>query len=293
MPLNNLNENRHILCGTDELIGKQLGNHKHGTVGKRLNKAPLNFNPRKLLEAMIAEIENNLERAWKLSRRQPPEVVLGKSAQNWRQMRPTKEHDKRKPEREFEHRLADAGKNDEDWIWWNQMPIASGLVGHRADRTRAIDLVCKQRKAGTSYHRFIELKINRNAGAPLAALMEILRYGLVYFVLRKNQRAEWLKDTSLDSLIFKANHIDLCVLAPRSYYKDYQLAWLEKSLTSALNEIFDDLLGDGELEMNLSSYWPGPLETWDMKDKNFFQNLLKNDNDLKSILKDWKPAFPD
>jgi hypothetical protein len=53
-------------------------------------------------------------------------------------------------------------------------PDASGLVGHRADRTRAVDLVCKQ-KENPFYYRFIELKVNRNAGAPLAALMEILR----------------------------------------------------------------------------------------------------------------------
>lgn len=275
-----------ILHGTDQLIDEQLGNYKHGSVGKTLSMAPETFSPRKLLEEMIAEIEKNLERAWKLSRKQPPEVVLGKSTENWREERPTQEHDKRKPERELEHRLADAGKADPDWIWWNQMPIASGLVGHRADRTRAIDLVCKRRKDGPSYYRFIELKINRNAGAPLAALIEILRYGLVYFVLRKNRGAEWLKDISLNSPIFKANHIDLCVLAPKRYYKDYQLAWLETSLTIALKDIFDD-----ELEMNLSSYWPTPLEVWDMRDENFFQRILQDEKAMKSILKDWNHAF--
>src|SRR3970040_2461240 len=122
--------------------------------------------------------------------------------------------EKRKQERDLEHKLANAGKDDPDWIWWNQMPIASGLVGHRADRTRAIDLVCKRKVAPFCY-RFIELKISRSAGAPLAALMEIFRYGVVYFVLRKNQKVEWLKGVQLDSPIFKASHIDLCVLAPK------------------------------------------------------------------------------
>lgn len=95
------------------------------------------------------------------------------------------------------------------------MSIASGLVGHRADRTRAVDLVCKQ-KENPFYYRFIELKVNRSA--------------------------EWLKHVSLDSPIFHASRIDLCVLAPKNYYNDYQLDWLEIGLNDALNEIIETQL---------------------------------------------------
>jgi hypothetical protein len=128
MSMSDLTKITQILQGTDELIDKQLGNHKQGTIGMRLDKAPQNFSTRKLLEDMISKIENNLEKSWKSSRQQSPEVVLGKSAENWRETRPTIEHDKRKPEREFEHRLADAGKDDKAWRWWNQMPLGLSVT---------------------------------------------------------------------------------------------------------------------------------------------------------------------
>ena len=113
---------------------------------------------------------------------------------------------------------------------------------------------------------------------------------MVYFVLRKNRNAEWLKHVSLDLPIFIACRIDLCVLAPKKYYDDYQLAWLEKSLSQALNEIIAEKLGE-VLVMDLSSYWPKPLEMWDMKDESSFQRILEDNEALKSILKDWNSAY--
>lgn len=274
MPKNDL---KGILLDTDRIIDEQLGSHKHGSVGIALTEAPHNFSSKKLLEKMIIQIEKNLKEA----RHPSSGIVLGKSIENWREKPPTPEHDKRKPERDLEHKLVGAGEDDPDWRWWNQMPIASGLVSYRADRTRAIDLVCQRRKKNPAYYRFIELKIGRESGAPLAAMMEILRYGLVYFALRKNRGQKWLDGISFDSPIFKANCIDLCVLAPESYYKDYKLAWLETSLTSALNEIVKDQL-DESLTMNLSSYWPTHLATISGLD----------DSKLKSYLTEWTDAYP-
>lgn len=238
-----------ILIGTDDIIKTHLGNHNHGSVGKSLHDAPVNFSPKDLLNDLVEKIECNLKKA------RDSGATLGKSKQNWRELPPTQKHDERKPERDFEHRLVCAGENDGIWKWWNQMPIASGLVEHRADRTRAIDLVCNK-KANPLHYRLIELKVNRNAGAPLSALMEILRYGLVYYVLRKNRGETWLKDTPLNQEIFKANFIELCVLAPKSYYKDYNLDWLETGLINALNE----MAKNENLKFNLSSYSPIGLD---------------------------------
>ena len=238
-----------ILIGTDDIIKTHLGNHNRGSVGKSLHDAPVNFSPKDLLDALVDKIECNLKEA------RDSGVTPGKSKQNWRELPPTQNHDERKLERDFEHHLVCAGENDVNWKWWNQMPIASGLVKHTADRTRAIDLVC-QDKANPLYYRLVELKVNRNAGAPLSALMEILRYGLVYYVLRKNRGKEWLKGVSLEQPIFKASHIDLCVLAPSNYYKDYNLGWLETSLESALNEVVES----ENLTFNLSSHWPTGLD---------------------------------
>lgn len=264
-----------ILAGTDQKIEEQLGLYKHGPVGKQLHSAPQKFSPKTLLEDMIMEIEKNL-----MTARSPSSgIVLGKSKENWRDYRPEYKHDSRKQERDFEHQLADAGVSDKDWVWWNQMPIASGLVEHRADRTRAIDLVC-QRKTEPGYYRFVELKCNRHAGAPLVALMEIVRYGLVYFALRKNRVREWLRNADLSKEIFQANKIDLCVLAPQDYYAGYKLGWLEVSLTSAINEICEEQLG-GRLTMSLSSYFPTELA-----------NSTFDTSKLESYLTDWKRAYP-
>lgn len=265
-----------ILKGTDQIIEAQLGLYKHGFVGMKLHSAPQKFSPQRLLKDMIVEIENNLKKA----RCPSSGVVLGTSKENWREYRPKQKHDSRKQERDFEHQLADAGGSDKNWIWWNQMPIASGLVEHRADRTRAIDLVCKL-KEEPSHYRFVELKCDRRAGTPLVALMEIIRYGLVYLVLRKNREHEWLGSVDLTMPIFQASQIDLCVLAPKDYYVGYNLSWLEVSLESAINEICEEQL-ESDLTMGISSHYPTELA-----DSKFDTSKLK----LESYLINWSTAY--
>jgi DNA polymerase-3 subunit epsilon len=279
---------REILAGTDDVIARHIkvGNHdfRHGIVGRKLTTAPEGFNAKLLIMELIGQIESNLKGA-----RVAPSLglKLGKSLENWREESPAESlenlNKKRKPERELEHRLAiKAGKNDGQWTWWNQMPVASGLVGYRADRTRAIDLACKRRDDPTHY-RLIELKVSRDAGGPLFALMEIVRYGLIYFVLRKNQKANWLADLSFDAEIFDASQVDLCVLAPGDYYHGYELGWLEKKLNDALDVIcFEDKFGK-KLKMSLTSYWPTKLPEW--------PEVFPDDEILMSCLTEWEKAY--
>lgn len=279
---------KEILAGTDDVIARHIkaGNHdfRHGIVGRKLTTAPKGFNAKLLIMELIGQIESNLKDA-----RVAPSLglKLGKSLENWREESPAESPEnlnkKQKPERELEHRLViKAGKNDGQWIWWNQMPVASGLVGYRADRTRAIDLACKSRE-DPKHYRLIELKVSRNAGGPLFALMEIVRYGLIYFVLRKNQKANWLADLSFDAEIFDASQVDLCVLAPADYYHGYELGWLEKRLNNALDVIcFEDKFGK-KLKMSLTSYWPTKLPEW--------TGVPPDDEILMSCLTEWEKAY--
>jgi hypothetical protein len=259
-----------ILTGTNKIIDDRLSNFQHGIVGMNLKSSPPSFSAKELLEKLIIEIETNLRNA----------IDVGTSSENWREKRPTQIHDTRKPERNFEHQLANAGVSDKKWTWWNQMPIASGLVFHRADRTRAIDLVCKG-KTDPSHYRFIELKCDRRAGTPLVALMEIIRYGLVYLVLRKNLERSLDKNvTQTVPKIFGARLIELCVLAPGKYYGGYKLKWLETSLTSALEDIIREQ-HEGKLTMTLCSYSPTDL--------NDYSNF--DENELGSYITNWVPAY--
>lgn len=247
-----------VLCGVDAVIDEHISNEdcsfRHDKTAQSLKVQPQGFSAISLLDELIHTLEDTL-RTKRESALESSGTKLGASKENWREESPSRVHQTRKPERELEHWIAnDAAPEDGKWTWWNQMPIASGLVGYRSDRTRAIDLACKN-KNDKSHYRLIELKLNRNAGSPLFALMEIALYGLVYFVLRKNRKEEWLSEDWLNNDIFSARQIDLCVLAPREYFdgNKYNLRWLEDELSEALASKCKEHFGD-ELTMTLASY---------------------------------------
>jgi hypothetical protein len=250
-----------ILDGTDTIINDHLtggkGSFRHKSVGTTLTR-PDKFSGRLLLEDLVTRIEGNLTTGF---------GPRGHSRENWRDNSPSYQHEDRSYERDLEHRLANfVGRTDCDWRWWNQMPIASGLVGKASDKTRAVDLV-RQRKNDLNSYQLIELKITQRAGSPLVAVMEILRYGLVYFVLRNTQKPAWFKGAWVDERpIFKAKRIDLCVLAPQDYYVGYELGWLEKELSVGLMHLCEiDLAEDashGELTMSVQCFAMRTLKKW-------------------------------
>lgn len=247
-----------VLSGVDEVINQHLSIGKYGfrhdKTAQSLKVQPPGFSATTLLDALIDRLENNL-RAKRESAQESSGTKLGASKENWREKSPREFHQDRKPERALEHWIAnEAGPEDDTWTWWNQMPIASGLVGYRSDRTRAVDLACKN-KNDKSHYRLIELKQDRNAGSPLFSLMEIALYGLVYFALRKNSDAEWLAEDWLNNAIFSAQKIELCVLAPHDYFGEgrYNLRWLEDELSAAVAIKCKEHFGS-ELTMSLASY---------------------------------------
>lgn len=274
------NEGGGILEKTDSIIDGHIKysdrGFRHGIVGKKLTACPPGFFARDLINGLIEKIQTNLERAHEPTHERDSGTKPGKGKRNWREKSPDTKHDKRKPERECEHTLANIiGKGDPKWTWWNQMPIASGLVKSHSDKTRAVDLVCKGKGEGNEKHyKLVELKLNRQAGSPLFAMMEILRYGLIYFVLRKNQHKVWQYGLSPDTRIFEAKQIDLCVLAPWDYFDGYEhLGWLENELSDALAVACHEEFG-GDLKMSLTSYRPPCKETLE-----------------EAFIKDWKEAY--
>ena len=65
-----------------------------------------------------------------------------------------------------------------DPVWFNQIPVSSGIIQH-GKGSRAIDLVCRRSRG---QYDFVELKFPKGAPTetPLFAALEVLKYGLIY-----------------------------------------------------------------------------------------------------------------
>ncbi|MCH8073929.1 MAG: hypothetical protein IIA09_18510 [Proteobacteria bacterium] len=113
--------------------------------------------------------------------------------------------------------------------WSNQMPTASGLVGPAADKRAAVDLV--YREDSTAYS-LIELKVNSDN--PLFAAIEILMCGLL-FVWSRNNQEKLDYDVQIQPGL-AADNVTLSVLAPISYYRDFDLSIVASALNIGLPE---------------------------------------------------------
>lgn len=111
--------------------------------------------------------------------------------------------------------------------WSNQMPTASGLVGPAADKRAAVDLVYR---VDPSTYSLIELKVDSDN--PLFAAIEILMYGLL-FVWSRNNQQKLGYDVQVQPVL-AASSVTLGVLAPKSYYSDYDLTTMNSALNSGL-----------------------------------------------------------
>lgn len=132
-----------ILAGTDYILDQYLlgadedskGSYRHKSEALNLKR---DLDPEAMLKALLKQIKKNLT-----ARAQD---YVCSSKENWRtniQSNLSNDNDSR--EIQLERKVAKAlkrqKKDDEYSPWWNQMPIASGLVKATADRRRAIDLV--------------------------------------------------------------------------------------------------------------------------------------------------------
>lgn len=150
------------------------------------------------------------------------------SKENWRCHHPCLDCTDASGEVGLERALVGAcvrrGRDD----WWNQVPVASGLVNSSAGKRRAIDLV--RHRGGQSYE-FVELKINSDSA--FYATVEILQYGFVWLLTRRSKSAlGYSGGTLLD-----AEDVRLNVLAPTRYYRGVDFKGFEEGVSSALGEI--------------------------------------------------------
>jgi hypothetical protein len=274
-----------ILGGTDQIIDQHLlglktfdrdgRSYQHKGEASNLKHG---LDAESMLGELVKQIRNNL------LERDPHSI--GSSSENWREdIRPYLDEQKNtSKEIVLERKIAQAlraleEKRKEKSNWWNQMPIASGLVSSIDDRRRAIDLVHRHDRSGKRYD-FVELKIDSDT--PLFALMEILRYGNVYLVLRESR--DWLPEVSRALPVFNAEHVGLRVLAPKIYYGNLNLYWLQEKINLALPQIIKEYPHNLTLTMDISSHWPTQLEGWD-------ETILSNDSRLLSLLNKWNPAY--
>ena len=135
-------------------------------------------------------------------------------------------------------RLSDEGKLEEEW--YNQIPTASGLVGSDAGKSCNVDLV----RFEDGVAEFVELKWrnvaqdpNSNNHAPLAALFQVLHYGLVFLFSRLNSK---LMDQYWDRPLIKAKKLRLSVLSTPLFYRSSNCQPYAMSLARGLNALHDE-----------------------------------------------------
>ena len=209
-----------------EQIGSSLPHHRHRTSALRLSEGrPVGFDARHLLEEAYARLVSNLERSPRFAR-------SGPSQENWRFDKQL-DHSAQNasPETTLERAIARAAGRD----WANQVPAASGLWDHVADKRRAVDLV---RRFGDRRFELIELKVESDT--PLRAAVEIVQYGLLY-ALARERYPEWERGRQE---LLQAKEVHLRVLAPIGYYAPFSLGWLEHDLDAGLRALALERFGE-------------------------------------------------
>ena len=126
--------------------------------------------------------------------------------------------------------------------WFNQCPVASGIVDPYADRGRRVDLVHSE---GAKI-RLIELKWGGDT--PVSALVQVLEYGLAY--LFAWQRKSELNLEGRD----RVRQVVLEVLGPRDFFVDAAQLHLFDPVSRALGRFARAETG-GAVSMSLEARW--------------------------------------
>jgi len=222
-----------IFEGTEDLISAALNLHptdslKHKSVCRRFKHIPQEFTD---FEGLVLDLYARIEENW--SGRIP-------SRENWRHERQTNLNPENKsPEVLLERAIALLGSRGLLEGWFNQVPVASGLINGKADKRAAIDLVCFQGDSAD----FVELKWGSDT--PAFAAFEILHYGLAYlFSYVNRERFGYLKFP-----LMNVSKVNLRVLAPVIFYNGYHLAWLGHGLNEGVRTLAAKKT-DGSLSMD-------------------------------------------
>ena len=131
--------------------------------------------------------------------------------------------------------------------WFNQCPVASGILGPRSNTKNAVDLVYWSELGKCA--RLVELKWKSND--PPYALRQILRYGIAYVFCRVHKRELPLQGKYFRPLM-DANNIALEVVAPSFFYDGYHEKDRFASVSKSLDQ-FAQSKTEGKLSMSLNA----------------------------------------
>lgn len=219
---------RSIFNGTDEIITSVLGldpgkTLKQKSTCRRLTPWSLSTSDFVVLVSdLYRRIENNM------TDRIP-------SRENWRIERQTNlDPGNRSPEILLERAIALLGERGILKEWFNQIPIASGLIDKDADKRAAIDLL-RYRNESVD---LVELKWESDT--PAYAAIEILRYGLAYLLSYVNREAFGYAGNPF----MLVRQVSLRVLAPLEYFNDCDLTWLGCGLNEGVRALADRMAGE-------------------------------------------------
>lgn len=189
-----------LFAGTDELICSALGIQRRDQLGNRsLRVAPLSDEAAaSLVNGLYERIADNV----------PPRIIA-RSRMFWQCRHATRIADRnRSPETLLEKVVARLAQHGHMPGWFNQCPVATGIVSSHSDRRRAVDLVHLSRDTA----RLIELKWESDS--PVHALLQVLEYGLAYVLARLRMTDPGLVDRPL----MQVGHVGLEVVGPRAFF---------------------------------------------------------------------------
>lgn len=219
--MNDSTPSKGIFHGTDEIISSFLGlgsgkTLKQLSTYRRLSPAGKGTSDfETLVSNLYREIEKNR------SDHTP-------SKENWRsEGQTTLDPNNRSPEVLLERAIAILGEREILKGWFNQVPVASGLVDGWADRRAAIDLVHHRNDCAT----FVELKWESDT--PAFAAFEILLYGLAYLFCYVHRQAFGYESKKL----MKVKKVSLRVLAPHPYFENSDLTWMGQGLDEGIQTL--------------------------------------------------------
>lgn len=210
-----------IFHGTEEIVSTFLGLDRGETLKQKTTCRRLSSPPEVTpdFEALVADLYERMER--NRSDHTP-------SQENWRsEGQTTLDPNNRSPEVLLERAIAILGGRGILDGWFNQVPVASGLVDGLADKRAAIDLVHHR----DGHAAFIELKWESDT--PAYAAFEILLYGLTYLFCYARRKPFGYEMKPLMTV----KNVSLRVLAPRDYYGDCNLTWLGKGLDEGIRTL--------------------------------------------------------
>lgn len=201
-----------VLEGADAAICQLLGINHLGHKSALLTLSQGKSFPAGTVGAAYSQIARNWQRCREAGTCSP-------SAANWRWRVPQMAISayNTSPEVRLERALIAAcerlGRSD----WSNQVPVASGIAGAKAERRRAIDLVHQR---SSEHFELVELKLGSDT--PLYAAFEIIGYTCIWLMSR-------LEPPAPNNPLLAAKAIDAVVLAPSVFYAPYRLLGLRRS----------------------------------------------------------------